>query len=74
MAYSLYCSHVPLQSKYMPELRSLVPVNFKTKEGAIGAACTLIKAGSIVWQIKGPDDDIMQRAEIETACRRREFA
>jgi len=72
MTYSLYSTDVPLQSNYMPELRTLVPVRFKTKEGAIGAACTLIKAGNIVWQIKRPGDDLMQRAEIEIACRRRD--
>ena len=48
-------------------------MNFETKDAAVGAACTLIKAGNIVWQIKGPRGDVMQREEIEVACQRRDY-
>jgi hypothetical protein len=73
VTYSLYCTDVPLQSKYMPDVRSLVAMNFETKDAAIGAACALIKAGNIVWQIRGPDGDVMQRGAIEVACQRRDY-
>lgn len=69
--YAVYCTDVALKSKDIPELRNLIPLNFETKDAALMAACGLIEAGAIVWRIKGPNDDLMERAEIELRCRQR---
>ena len=69
--YALYSTDVWLKSRQIPDLYKLMPMRFQTKNAALVAARTLIEAGAIVWQVKGPNDDVMERAEIELRCRHR---
>ncbi len=46
MTYSLYCSDEPTQSKKMPDICRVVPVDSDSMGTAIGAACQLISSSA----------------------------
>jgi hypothetical protein len=72
MTYSLYCSDEPTQSKKMPDICRVVPVDSDSMGAAIEAACQLISSGAVVWKLKGPSGFLMERSDIESERLRRQ--
>ena len=48
-----------------PDLSIVIPLEFASKDDALGKAFKLIFDGAIVWKIEGPAGFNLQRAEIE---------
>jgi|GEM_PF-4464207 hypothetical protein len=48
-----------------PNLSSLMPREFTSKDDALGKAFRLINLGAIVWKIEGPEGFCLDRTEIE---------
>ncbi len=74
MEYLLFCADASTPSGKMPDLSRLVPVKFDSLGEAINAACKLISAGAVVWQIKGAEGFMMERGDIELEFWRRRDA
>lgn len=48
-----------------PDLSTVIPLEFATREEAMKEAFKLIFHGAVVWKIDGPDGFHIERAEIE---------
>lgn len=48
-----------------PDYASLVPLAFDMKGAALATARDLVRKGATVWQVTGPDDFWMDRADVE---------
>jgi hypothetical protein len=71
MTYCIFCTYEPASSDKKQALRH-AETEFANSMGAIiDRACTLVRAGTIVWQISGSDGFLMERSDIEDECERR---
>jgi len=71
MSYCILCTHEPACSDRKLAL-GRAETEFANSMGAvIERACTLVRAGTIVWQISSSDGFLMERGDIEDECERR---
>jgi hypothetical protein len=67
--FKVYYTDVPQPRGTTPKLAKLVPLQFQTRRQAIDAACRIIKAGHVVWQIEDSAGGTFDRDQVEEACR-----
>jgi hypothetical protein len=73
MNFRVFYTDIPLpMTQTEPDLESLVPLQFPTKDAAIEAAIRMLgHKGAIVWQIDGPESFLLNRSEVEAIYRSR---
>ncbi len=68
MFFSIFYTDVPLPQEQLPDFSRLMPIVCETRDEAIGKSCKLIANNAIVWKIEGPNNLLINRADIEDAC------
>lgn len=64
--YKIFYTDMPVAAGGKPpDLSIVIPLEFASKDDALGKAFKLIFDGAIVWKIEGPDGFNLQRTEIE---------
>lgn len=63
MRYLIYYTDITLPA--LPDISKLVPLSSDSLEDAVGIACDLIAQNKIVWEIRGPDESLITRKQIE---------
>jgi len=71
MTYCILCTYDPASSDRKLALRHAETEFANSMRTVIDRACTLVRAGTIVWQISGSDGFLMERSDIEDECERR---
>ena len=64
--YKVYYTDMPLPAGVQPDLSLVIPLEFASRDDALGKAFKLIFEGAVVWKIEGPAGFKLQREEIET--------
>lgn len=68
--YKVFYTDVPLSADAeQPDLSMVLPLEFASREEAMGKAFKLIYEGAVVWKIAGPEGFLIERAEIEEQYR-----
>jgi hypothetical protein len=65
MSYKVYCAESGMPERKAPDLLTLIPVEFVSKETAMAWAVDAKKRGATIWRIEGPGGFFMTQAELE---------
>jgi hypothetical protein len=64
--YKVFYTDMPVDTAgKQPDLSTVIPLEFASRDDALEKSFKLIFGGAVVWKIEGPGGFSLQRAEIE---------